>query len=92
MGLIKELALLPVAPLRFTTWVVVQVHAETQRREGGAGGAAQRIDAIEAQRERGELDAREAERRQGEVIEELAGPATRRDDAADAPPAGDAPA
>lgn len=78
MGLIKELALLPVAPLRFTTWVVEQVHEQTQQREAGPGAVAQRLDAIERQRERGELDPQEAARRQGELIEQVAGPAARR--------------
>lgn len=74
MGLFKELALLPVAPLRFTTWVAEQLHDEAQRQQTDAGAVVQRIDAIEERREKGELDAEEAERLQGEVIEEVAAP------------------
>lgn len=75
MGLIKELALLPVAPLRFTVWVADKVGEQVEQ-ERGAGAAAQGIQALEEARERGELAPDEAERRQGELLEEqLGGPA-----------------
>jgi Gas vesicle protein G len=70
MGLIKELALLPVAPLRFTVWVAEQVDSESRRREGGPGAIARRIQDLEAARERGELSDEEAARLQGEAIEQ----------------------
>lgn len=79
MGLIKELVLLPVAPVRFTVWVAEQVDAEVQRREGGRDTAVARIEAAEEARERGEIDAAEAERIEGEAIErQLAGPGAAR--------------
>jgi hypothetical protein len=74
MGLFKELALLPVAPLRFTTWVAEQLHDEAQRQQSDPSAVVQQLDAIEERREKGELDAEEAERLQGEVIEEVAAP------------------
>lgn len=74
MGLIKELALLPVAPLRFTVWVAEQLEQEAQRREGGPAAAQRELQELEAARERGELPAEEAERRQGKTIERIAGP------------------
>lgn len=74
MGLIKELALLPIAPLRFTTWVAEQVHDEAIREHASPGAVAEQLQAIEEAREKGELDPEEAERLQGEVIEAVARP------------------
>lgn len=77
MGLVKELLLLPVAPVRFTVWVTEQVADEADRREAGPGGVAGRLQRLEEARERGELDAEEAERREGELIEQVARPVAR---------------
>ena len=69
MGLIKELALLPVAPLRFTVWVADQVTDEADRQQFSAGAGVQQLEQIEEARERGEIDEEEAAERQGEIIE-----------------------
>lgn len=80
MGLIKELTLLPLAPLRFTVWVAEQLEQEAAQREGGPAAAARELHELETARERGELPSDEAERRQGEVIERIAGPVTTLDE------------
>ena len=69
MGLIKELTLLPVAPLRFTVWVADQIADEADRQQFSAGAGVQQLEEIEEARERGEIDEEEAAERQGEIIE-----------------------
>jgi RPA family protein len=75
MGLFKELALLPVAPLRFTVWVAEQVADEADRQQYGVGAGAQQLDRIEEARKQGELEEEEAEDLEGRVIEGRATPA-----------------
>jgi hypothetical protein len=70
VGLIKELVLLPVAPLRFTVWVAEQVTEEADRQQYGVGAGVQQLDEIEQAREKGELGEEEAEEREGEVIDQ----------------------
>jgi hypothetical protein len=70
VGLIKELALLPVAPLRFTVWVAETVADEADRQQYSPAAAIRQVDEIEEAREKGELDVEEAEELQGEVIEQ----------------------
>jgi hypothetical protein len=72
MGVIKELLLLPVAPVRFTFWVAEQVTEQVERERYSAAAGVQQIDQIEEQRERGELDEQEAEDIEGQIIEEQA--------------------
>jgi hypothetical protein len=70
VGLIKELVLLPVAPLRFTVWVAEQVTEEADRQQYSVGAGVQQLDEIEQAREKGELGEEEAEEREGEVIDQ----------------------
>jgi hypothetical protein len=70
VGLIKELVLLPVAPLRFTVWVAEQVADEADRQQYSVGAGVQQLEELEEAREKGELDEEEAEEREGEVIEQ----------------------
>jgi Gas vesicle protein G len=70
VGLIKELVLLPVAPLRFTVWVADQVADEADRQQYSVGAGVRQIDEIEEAREKGEISQEEAEERQGEIIEQ----------------------
>jgi hypothetical protein len=74
MGLIKELVLLPVAPLRFTGWVAEQLQQEAERRHGGPASVSRELHELDVARDRGELEPEEAERRQGEAIERIADP------------------
>jgi hypothetical protein len=66
----KELVLLPVAPLRFTVWVAEQVADEADRQQYSAGAGVQQLDELEQRRERGELSEDEAEELEGKVIEQ----------------------
>jgi hypothetical protein len=70
VGLIKELTLLPVAPLRFTVWVADKVADEADREQYSAEAGVQKIDEIEEAREKGELGEEKAEEVEGEIIEE----------------------
>jgi Gas vesicle protein G len=70
LGLIKELALLPVAPLRFTVWVADKVDEETDRKEFSPAAGVQKIEEIEEQRERGEIDEEEATEIEGKILEQ----------------------
>ncbi len=72
MGLIKELALLPAAPLRFTLWVSERVADEVESQEYSAGAVVQKIDEIEEARERGELGEDEAAEMEGRTLEQQA--------------------
>ena len=70
MGLIKELVLLPVAPLRFTIWVSDKVAEEADRQQFSTGAGVQQLEEIEEAREQGELDEEEAEELEGEILEQ----------------------
>lgn len=70
MGLIKELALLPVAPLRFTVWVAGQVAEEADRQEFSMEAAVRKLEAIHQARERGELDEQEAADLEAKILEQ----------------------
>jgi Gas vesicle protein G len=70
MGLIKELVLLPVAPLRFTVWVAGHVAEEADRQEFSQEAAVRKLQAIHDARQRGELDEQEAEAREAEILEQ----------------------
>jgi Gas vesicle protein G len=70
MGLMKELALLPVAPLRFTVWVADKVAEEADRQQYSEGAGVQKLQQIEKARQKGEVDEEEAEELEGRVIEQ----------------------
>jgi Gas vesicle protein G len=72
LGLIKELVLLPAAPLRFTVWVADKVNEEVERREFSPGAAVQKIDELEQKRDRGEISEDEAAEEEGEILEQQA--------------------
>jgi Gas vesicle protein G len=75
VGLIKELVLLPVAPLRFTVWVADQVAQEADRKQYSPGAGVQQLEEIEEARESGELDEEKAKELEGKVIEQQTSPA-----------------
>jgi Gas vesicle protein G len=70
MGLIKELVLLPVAPVRGTLWVAERISDQVEQERYSSGAAVQQLDHLEEAKERGELDEQEAAERQEQVIEE----------------------
>ncbi len=78
MGLFKELALLPAAPLRFTVWVADKVAEEADRKEYSPAAGVQKIEEIEEKRERGEIGEDEAAEVEGRILEQQAERAARR--------------
>ena len=70
MGLIKELALLPAAPLRFTVWVADKVSEEVDRQEYSPAAGVQKIEELEEKRERGDISEEEAAETEGEILEQ----------------------
>ena len=70
MGLISQLALLPVAPLRFTVWVADKVAEEVERQEFSPGAGVRKLDEIQQARERGEISEEEAAELEGRIIEQ----------------------
>jgi len=70
MGLIKELVLLPVAPLRFTVWVAGHVAEEADRQEFSQEAAVRKLQEIQEARERGELNEQEAKDLEAQILEQ----------------------
>jgi Gas vesicle protein G len=70
LGLIKELVLLPGAPLRFTVWVADKVAEEADRKEFSPEAGVQKIEDIERKRERGEISEDEAAEIEGKILEQ----------------------
>jgi hypothetical protein len=70
VGLFKELALLPAAPLRFTVWVADKVTEEAERKEYSPAAGVQKIEEVEEERERGEIGEEEAAEVEGEILEQ----------------------
>ena len=69
MGLIKELVLLPVAPVRGVMWVAERISEQAERELYSESAGVQRLDDLEQKRERGELGEEEAKRLEEEVIQ-----------------------
>jgi Gas vesicle protein G len=70
VGVIRELVLLPLAPLRFTVWVAGYVAEEVDRREFSQEAAVRKLRAIQVARERGELDQREADDLETQILQQ----------------------
>jgi hypothetical protein len=60
VGVIKELSLLPVAPLRFTVWVVDKVAEQVDHEQNSPEARVRRLRQIEDARARGEIDDEQA--------------------------------
>jgi hypothetical protein len=73
MGLIRELSLMPVAPLRFTLWVAGKVAEQADHERNSPEGRLRRLREIEQARVRGELDDEQAAELEAQVVEEAAG-------------------
>jgi hypothetical protein len=71
VGVIKALALLPVAPLRLTVWVA----AEADQRLNSPQAYIQRLREIEDARVRGELSDEQAAELEAQVITQASGSA-----------------
>ena len=69
MGLIKELILLPSAPLRGTIWVAEKVTEQVEREHFSPAAGVRQLDRIAEARERGEIDEREARELEAQVLD-----------------------
>lgn len=72
----KELVLLPLAPVRFTVWVIDQVAQDADQRLNSPQAKMQRLREIEEARERGELHEEHAAELEAQIIEEASAPST----------------
>jgi hypothetical protein len=69
LGLIKELLLLPLAPVRGTVWVAEQLAAEAERQLDPRTQRRRALHELEARLAAGEIDEAEYERLEDEVLE-----------------------
>jgi Gas vesicle protein G len=72
MGVIRELSLLPLAPLRFTVWVAEKVADQADHEQNSPEARLRRLRAIEDARTRGELDDEQAAELEARVIAQAA--------------------
>jgi hypothetical protein len=75
VGVIKELVLLPVSPLRFTVWVADKVAEQVDREQNSPEARVQRLHEIEEERERGELSEDEAAEEETAILQQASAPA-----------------
>ncbi len=68
MGLIKELILLPLAPVRGTVWVAEQLAAEAERQLDPRALRRRSLLELERRRAAGEIDDEEYDRLEDEVL------------------------
>lgn len=68
VGVIKELALLPVAPLRLTTWVARKVADQAEQERSSPEAFALRLREIDEARTRGELGEEQAAELEAAVL------------------------
>ena len=72
MGLFKELALLPLAPVRGTAWVAEQIAEEADRRLYDEDNIKRELVQLEIDEEEGRIGPRERENKEDELLERLA--------------------
>jgi hypothetical protein len=73
--MIKELLLLPIAPLRLTVWVAEKVAEQADQELNSPQAIVSRLQEIDAARRRGEIDADKAAELEAELIERASSPA-----------------
>ena len=73
MGLLSEILLLPLAPVRGVTWVAEQVRDEATRQEDAPQELHAALAELDRQREAGELSADEADAREEALLQRLLG-------------------
>ncbi|MGW2813982.1 gas vesicle protein GvpG [Streptomyces sp. NPDC001415] len=71
MGLLKELLLLPAAPVRGTFWVLGRVAAEAERQYYDPATVRRELAALEQKLTGGEIDEAEFDRREDELLDRL---------------------
>ena len=72
MGLLGELLLLPVAPVRGTAWVLQQVVSEAERQYYDPAAVQRELAELVERFEAGEIEEDEFDRREDELLERLA--------------------
>ena len=70
MGLIKELVLLPIAPVRGVGWVAERIAEQVEQEHMSPGAAVRQIDELEEKRERRELSEEEAAQLEQQILEQ----------------------
>ncbi|MFF5446313.1 gas vesicle protein GvpG [Streptomyces sp. NPDC012888] len=73
MGLLGEVLLLPLAPVRGTGWVLRQVVAEAERQYYDPAVVQRELARLVAAYENGEMDEAEFDRREDELLARLEG-------------------
>jgi hypothetical protein len=71
VGLFKELALLPLAPVRGTAWIAEQLAEEAERELYDENRIKRELLQLELDEEEGRISAREREEKEGELLERL---------------------
>ncbi|MGR8007251.1 gas vesicle protein GvpG [Streptomyces hypolithicus] len=71
MGLLGELLLLPLAPVRGTNWVLRQVVTEAERQYYDPSAIQRELAQLERRLEAGEIDEAEFDRREDELLDRL---------------------
>ncbi|MEU9980938.1 gas vesicle protein GvpG [Streptomyces sp. NPDC050856] len=71
MGLLGELLLLPVAPVRGTAWVLRQVVTEAERQYYDPAAVRRELARLEERLEAGEIDEAEFDRQEDELLDRL---------------------
>ncbi|MFI6051465.1 gas vesicle protein GvpG [Streptomyces violascens] len=74
MGLLKELLLLPAAPVRGAFWALGQVAAEAERQYYDPATVRRELAILEQQLTDGEIDETEFDRREDELLDRLEHP------------------
>jgi hypothetical protein len=72
MGILKELALLPLAPVRGTTWVAEQLAEEADRQLYDEDNIRRELMRLEMEHEEGTISDEERNRTEEELFERLA--------------------
>ncbi|WP_274563868.1 gas vesicle protein GvpG [Streptomyces spiramyceticus] len=78
MGLLGELLLLPLAPVRGTSWVLRQVLGEAERQYYDPSAIQRALGLLERRLEAGEIDEAEFDRREDELLARLESARTER--------------
>lgn len=71
MGLLSEVLLLPLAPVRGSAWVIRQVMREAERIYYDPATIRAELASLEEQLEAGEIDEEEFDRREDELLDRL---------------------
>ncbi|MCI3271177.1 gas vesicle protein GvpG [Streptomyces cylindrosporus] len=71
MGLLKEVVLLPFAPVRGSAWVIGQLLTEAERIYYDPAAVRAELARLEEQLEAGEIDEEEFDRREDELLDRL---------------------